>query len=359
MDIKSSDISFEESAAIKGFLIIMIIIGHCYGLPYFPKGLFDYLYSFHVACFFILSFIYPSKHLTKERFNNYTVRLLLPYFMLYIIFSAIIFFFMLNGIDAKPSLAYGDYSFCGWLATLFTGGFLPLHIYTGMQYLWFMPAMFSFVIVRDLFKMNSAFIQHKSLFVFFCFICYFLVCVFSYYPPFPNKIVYLIQRFSPLSFFYSLGMIFVSYVTSIFLKNTRIKYYMGGFIAITLFFVFNLYTEFLKYESVVRCLRVLMPLLAFCFLYIIKGHLVRYKFLCAFGRMSMMIYIVQSPICVILSKMPYKFEALFNPIGSALMLIVIILTSYFVAKLLFVIPLTRVAFASRNLDQLKSFFNNN
>ena len=57
--------------------------------------------------------------------------------------------------------------------------------------------------------------------------------------------------------------------------------------------------------------------------------------------------------------MPYKFEALFNPIGSALMLIVIILTSYFVAKLLFVIPLTRVAFASRNLDQLKSFFNNN
>lgn len=62
-----SECSFtkEESASIKGLLIFLIVLGHNFVfLDCFPST-YPYWYTFHVACFFILSYTYSCKKLKK------------------------------------------------------------------------------------------------------------------------------------------------------------------------------------------------------------------------------------------------------------------------------------------------------
>ena len=333
----------------------MVIIGHSYALPYFPHGMFDYFYSFHVSCFFILSFSYPAKQLSIERVKNNVVRLLVPYLLLYALFSAIVVFLNTNNIYVKQALPYGDYSFIGFLWTFITGGFLPLQVYTGMQYLWFMPAMFSFMVIKDYFKTQAS-SRLKAFILCIGAFCYFFAYVYEYYPPYPNRYVYFIQWMSPLSILHSLGMVFISVLT-MFCLRIRLKYIMGGaFVLCTIWFWIGIYAKDVPFEDIIRICRLFMPLPAFCFFYSVKGVLARIKLLRAFGNKSMIIYLVQSPICVLICSIQNKLSIISSPIGTLVSLLIIISASYLVTMAIMRFPTTKFLFASRTYIEFENYF---
>jgi len=55
LKIRDISISREHSAAMKGLLISLVVLGHCiFFTDVFPLRSWDWLYCFHVAGFFIL-----------------------------------------------------------------------------------------------------------------------------------------------------------------------------------------------------------------------------------------------------------------------------------------------------------------
>ena len=73
----------EQSECIKGILIILIVLGHNHILcpNTVSGGLMEYLYTFHVAGFFILPFFYQSETKTSwTKAGNTIIRCWVPYF---------------------------------------------------------------------------------------------------------------------------------------------------------------------------------------------------------------------------------------------------------------------------------------
>ena len=134
-------LSREESTAIKGLLIILIVLGHnkFFTTLTEPIQAMGYLYNFHIQSFFILPFLYGSKKLTWRRIGNSAIKLLWPYILVstllylgyYVYFSGHSFhlaeLFRLWGVGNGPLLM----KFCG------------------IQILWFLPAMFALTIIKD------------------------------------------------------------------------------------------------------------------------------------------------------------------------------------------------------------------
>ena len=64
----------DTSSVIKGVLIILIVIGHNKVLCSTDNKGADYLYLFHVICFFILPFFYDiKKEITVKRLCDIVV----------------------------------------------------------------------------------------------------------------------------------------------------------------------------------------------------------------------------------------------------------------------------------------------
>ena len=84
----------DTSSVIKGVLIILIVMGHNKVLCSTDNKGADYLYLFHVICFFILPFFYDTKkEITVKRLCDIVVRNWIPYFWIciacYVISSVI------------------------------------------------------------------------------------------------------------------------------------------------------------------------------------------------------------------------------------------------------------------------------
>ena len=80
-------ISINESTALKGLLIFLIVLGHNMIFTYYvlPYNGMAYLYSFHIQAFFILPFLYDSKILNVKRIKDYFFRLYWPFIIISII----------------------------------------------------------------------------------------------------------------------------------------------------------------------------------------------------------------------------------------------------------------------------------
>lgn len=83
-------LSKNESAIIKGILILLIVLGHNGILMGKAPGLTptiwnDYLYSFHVYCFLFLPFLYNIPNFTKDRIKRNFIHLYKPYTTVFIL----------------------------------------------------------------------------------------------------------------------------------------------------------------------------------------------------------------------------------------------------------------------------------
>lgn len=124
---------------MKGLLILLIILGHNSILTQNISGLYDYLYSFHVLIFFILPWFY----ITKFSWNS-TIKRSTKLWFWYLAFFVVQVLFYNLLFDTTFSLGET-------LKAFFLGGHTLLKGVTGYMYLWFIPAFFFSMLVRDIY----------------------------------------------------------------------------------------------------------------------------------------------------------------------------------------------------------------
>ena len=194
-------LSRDQSAAIKGLLIILVILGH----NHFFGEVFSYnnhrwLYSFHVALFFVLPFFYPEHEFSWQHVWINAKRLLWPYTWM---------FGMLFLVDC---FILKDASFdSGLFNTFITGDFYTLRHYTGFQYLWFLPAMFSMLCFKYLY--TSANYIAKSVLLLGGFVFFTFAWVFLYWESFVHGVNEVMAQFSLLSFMLGWALFFLGSFT--------------------------------------------------------------------------------------------------------------------------------------------------
>lgn len=141
MRYKETLISRPDSLALKGLLILLIVLGHNSILmdSYMgrPNALYYFLYHFHVYCFLILPFLYNIPDTSKTRFAKDFFHLYKPYTFLFIILIIYNYLFThnlcLEGI------------FCAYVS----GNEPILKKYLGASFPWFLPTMFSLLQLRN------------------------------------------------------------------------------------------------------------------------------------------------------------------------------------------------------------------
>ena len=139
--VPSNDISREESCSLKGVLILLIILGHNIAFVKLTDAwmVMVWLYTFHIHAFFLLPWLYPQQALSLPRLRDLFLRFFLP--------------FLLTGLAvalAKHRLAFFTAGI--WLQlpkAFFHGGSGHLQKLLGLQFLWFLPAMFFASCIRE------------------------------------------------------------------------------------------------------------------------------------------------------------------------------------------------------------------
>lgn len=130
-------LSKDTTTAMKGLLILLIVIGHNHEIAPENSSLMSWLYSFHVLIFFILPFFYIKEE--KKDSWSYILTLIVrnwvPYFFTALVALGSAAFF-------KGSLCMGWDTLFAFLngSTSLTGGTL------GAIFLWFLPTFCSFSI---------------------------------------------------------------------------------------------------------------------------------------------------------------------------------------------------------------------
>lgn len=140
-------ISKEASNAIKGLLIVLVVLGHNSILCHVwdgctttePLFIWRWLYTFHVYCFFILPFIYNKFPYRKGNIRKYATRLLYPYLWVCLICAALSLFVMGNPFKGWKNLAQA----------VIWGSDKLLDENMGFNFPWFLPAMFTLLLLKD------------------------------------------------------------------------------------------------------------------------------------------------------------------------------------------------------------------
>lgn len=202
-------IARDKSAAIKGVLLSLVILGHNhFFVKSFSDGCWLWLYSFHVSGFFILPFFYSDHPISLFRVWINCKRLLWPYTYMFAIL------FLVNWLVLKKASLD-----MGLLYTYVTGNFYELRNYTGFQYLWFLPAMFSMIVIKDVYASSKLVIRRTILLLgLFCFIVF---GVFLYNQPYNKCINTNLASYSIISVMMGLSMFFIGKMTKCFLNKTK------------------------------------------------------------------------------------------------------------------------------------------
>lgn len=147
MNKNISLVTRDESTFLKGILILLIMVGHNAYLMDLRADLKDFLYAFHIHSFFYLTCMYNIPNLTWSRIKKDFFRLYVPYTLLFGLF-VVLYYFLQGGGDLQ----------CGAIFTAyFSGGAMQIANVAGFQYLWFLPAMFAFLFLRNVYFNYSRF----------------------------------------------------------------------------------------------------------------------------------------------------------------------------------------------------------
>ena len=158
MNSSTSYVSRNNSTWIKGLLTVLIILGHnmVFTIPSNDYGIMSYLYTFHIQGFFILPFLYGIKN-DKYTFHsaiNTVTRFYWPYLILVTIFMI--------GYGSLTNFSNCNLDNILRLYILCSGN--SIKQMCGIQIFWFLPAMMSLVLLKELFYRNGAAVQ-ISLFI--------------------------------------------------------------------------------------------------------------------------------------------------------------------------------------------------
>ena len=322
MDNNASLVTRDQSSAIKGILMLLIMLGHNHILA--PNGgqLFNYLYSFHIYGFFILPFLYNKRRpLDKNLFLNNFIRMWVPY-IVFFLFCYFIYHLLLlkNGVDFLE-IIYG----------IIIANEKTIKEITGFGFVWFLPAYFSMSLFMMLFEKTNKINYLIILFVG-------LLLNFNIY--YTRNYIYSSVPFALVQGFYYFTF---GFLTKLLLDNVPKIKYIGAII----FLISSVFYWFLDSKD----MRYIFPVSAFLFIYSICNFLSRIPFLIEIGKLSFPIYLVHVFVYNFFEQI-LPNTILFGYIDFLATLIVSILISYLIVK----INVIRKLILPNDWNDFKSFF---
>lgn len=260
----SSLLTNQESNALKGLLILLVVLGHNTYLMV-DMFAFKFLYAFHVYAFFYLPFLYNHKEETISHcvIKN-ILRLYVPYTFAFV---------LLLGIYVKINSAF---NFENIFFAYVTGN--PNHFLKMGGFLWFIPTFFSLLLIKQLYYRGNIILRYLFLILSFgSLICY----AFGYLGSW--------QIYQPFRCMTAFAMLFPAVISRFFIKQSIIKF-------IDLYFFFFVIIAFIIYPgnhffAYTILNRFILPIVIFLFLYNQREKLVRFKLLQRIGRYSFPIYV--------------------------------------------------------------------
>lgn len=321
----TSYLSREESLAIKAVLIFIIALGHN---QIFTDSLDNYkvmryIYTFHIQAFFLLPFLYGSKHLSWERIKNYAVRLYWPY----VLFASITFIlyyciFQKQGFDA---IAY--------IKTIFIGEVSIIREYTGVQIFWFLPAMFSLTIIKDLYYQSGK--PLKCILLILSVISLWLSVMSNSWGEW-YRLYSDINRCIPFGAFTGLGYLCLGVALREIIAKTRHRNFTVTasivFLSMTVLFFYNVIV--LDEFSVFCAIKMTMPVVFMVLIYNLRGQFFSYRHLQSIGRITFPMYIIHPFIGYALFFIVSKYLSINLP-WAAVAQIIMFYGAYFLAKELY------------------------
>lgn len=313
-------ISKNNSAAIKGFLTILIIIGHNHIIAPQSSPLMAYLYTFHVVCFFILPWLYDNrKELSINNIGNIIYRNWIPY-MIFFAFSLGVFT-LLEG--KHPNVA-------GVFSAFVTGSQKLLKENVGFFFLWFLPTFCTFSILK------VAADNNKWVMWLLC-----LLSVMTFCVSWPEA--EWMKNNLPFGVFVAVRYFIYGVLTAGFLRWKEWTKYIGAAAFVVL--------SFLYWRGIINWyVIVFMPIAGFMFVLSILPIL-RMKWLIAIGKYSLPIYLTHVYI--------YNAIELVIPntmVWGIIALVLTVFIAYIISLVIYRIGVIRKFVFPRNFNEWKGIF---
>lgn len=261
---ENSLLTNQESVAMKGLLILLVILGHN---TYLMTDMYAYrfLYAFHVYAFLYLPFLYNHR---KEKISRCIVKNLIRFYIPYsFVFLILIVIYLKTAQNVDYMNIFLSYISGSTHRFLGFGGFL-----------WFVPTMFSLLIIKQLFYRANTICRYLLLSIsFFCLICF----SFGY--------LGIWQIYQPFRCMTAMAMLLPAVVSRYFIESNKVVltnlYFL--FVVIIAFIIYpgNYYYEYTILN------RFILPVFMFLFLYNQRKSLVSLKYLMQIGKNSFPIYI--------------------------------------------------------------------
>ncbi len=307
-DATNSLIGVNASTAVKGFLLLLVILGHNrYLMAGEEMFAFKFLYSFHVYAFFLLVGLYDYRAQSSFRFLVKNLRrFYIPYIFIFLLMYIIS---EIKGSDIEINHVLGAYLsgdvFRAW-------GF-------GSAF-WFIPTMFVFLILKQLYYASS--LIGRSIFILAGMLG---LIVHSYL--FPQWII----AYVPLCVWRGLGMLFLAIVFRWIYQR------YNGIVWINLLFYFVVVAAFIIYsnDNVYLYLtfnRIICPLAIFLFILQQLPAMIKSQWLIKLGQNSFPIYVIH----IFLYQIVYILFDKLNLSGltiGVVAFVMVTMVSYFISKL--------------------------
>lgn len=254
-------ISKQISTDIKGWLILLIVIGHNHILAPDGSMLKEFLYQFHVICFFILPFFYQSNsQINWNKIGDLVVRNWMPY----------------TWICVCCYIAYSLYIHSwnmGWkhIQAYITGSESLLSTEFGFVFPWFLPAYCSFSILYGWAKKRKL-----------VYITLVILSIFSYLLTWEQY--YVCRNSIPFGISQAIHYWFLGVVTFYLCKISKYTKYIGS-----LFFIFLSVGYWNKMTFAYAYL--FFPVTAFMLL-LVLALFVKSRWFTWFGEYSLGIYLI-------------------------------------------------------------------
>ena len=333
--IEDISISKDASNAIKGLLIVLVVLGHnsilCHkwvgceiSSSYFYWRL---LYTFHVYCFFVLPFLYNTHSYRRGNFMKYALRLLYPY--LWICLLCVVLYLFILGNPFK-----------GWkylLQAVLYGDEKMLGENIGFNFPWFLPAMFTLLLLKDIYySIRKAF---KGVLMGIGLLLWLIVIVFDL------KFSEL-GRYVPFALVPAFRLLPVCLITVWMV--TKIRFNIKG--CVWLIGVFALLSFLFCYFSILditigrMAFYFVMPICFFLILIAFKDYLSKSRLLVALGRVSLQIYLYHVFVFNVLLVVVKHFHCPPTLLDGFIVLIITFVVSCLMAVVTIKIPFLKQCF---------------
>lgn len=128
---------------LKGLLMLAVMLGHN-RLLMLTNGvsLYNILYTFHIPGFFFVAALLNRSGLSAAKTGTKTISYLYPQIVFFSALSAVYLLAKANPAGTLP----------GWLFAMFSGNGYVTKPYSGLQSLWYLPAIYCFYLVSGIYN---------------------------------------------------------------------------------------------------------------------------------------------------------------------------------------------------------------